>query len=1843
MPLVDFTLPSWKSGIHLLAILHYHNPQSVPNLLHQPTTQLAGVLKIVSETYHIPILFDPLLEDDNQDESAILNYLIELIPCLFNPTKDKIIQRHKDIDRFKNSTITTFTSTFSVQQLNITKTTKYKKDTSSNDLDHVESTASILVEKLNNLHHRLISNIPTRLSSSSVSSVDLSFTDDSTTVSTSRYYENNSVASGSSSRSDSMLQLRVLHPLQATEEDYAVYDRNFKLLQSEFQMLTDGDIYLFQNEIKDLDISNHQQLVVSKNQLFQLHQTISDEFERSELELSHFRRGFAFGRMCSSIRQELEAVQNQMLKSITTHYDIQALESCMERTTSLVGTLQSNFSDLIDDTTQEDTLYLTKFEYISNKNNLVMNWVDEVRVWFTEAERIEQWIKIRIEKLNDTMLPDPLQLELSVTYNQVQEYNTTYARLEKEIDTFNEEDMARLRSHVKTLTGSGRADKDLSPADTTTIEITLTTLSSLDKLMHLLRKKSYDLQLLTQRVSWEQEHKKSQTWLLETKTDLSEFLNSKARWIPTTAVINSTSSRREQLLEKEKDKEAIIQQLLYFEKSVSEFDQNQFTKTINHFEYLDSTSRLELPQHLKTRQVSCEQTLEDLMKRLVFTRHVVEQRLNVMDFLHQVEVVVEETEVIKRDVSDLETHACSREEDREITTRIQVMHEKIAQLVNLTAHRIPYPVHALEIDRESNLTANERIREVVTEKCNQLIVISEDLNVRLFMFRDILKIYHFGREYLETGVQLCDWADDRLLMIQKAKINIYDIGSFSVQDLQVRERDLKMILDRLKNGKENEVVELLTCIQSLLESGEKLNVVSLDRDGLLEISLNLEEKFDRLQHVLKQHELDLEALRKKMEDGNSYLENNRGLQSFIDKTRQSIPGLKQTCGFITGQSEQQDKQRLDMFTHSLEHINTDYTVHQLQFQDICSNFILIEHSKIENIQEIRIIQQALENNWSVLQKEIEDLKVFFTTVEEWYDRQRRLSMVEKDLLGHINQDIISLAKSGWEDTDLFNLQQKIDEASIHLKEIGVDIRGASDTAVEDPLQTANYSRARDRHSYLMNKVQAASNNLDTLRCNANKAVAYSTFLSDTDKLLDQVQDQTDTILRRLSAVGSSKFSSQSLQSIDLIFKSSQNANSRSEKDYLMLAKQLKNLFIAGKELESETQSSTSSLNLIKHIKESLNQLSNTIGLEKKQIMFIRKVQIHAKAATDLQTWIQHCSKAISELPKDASLNDLLNELDSLEQKMNEMKPTVKAFQEMEARIFFTKDGQPLDLYEMNLDQTEIKEAIEERRVSLLGLWDSLEKQYQEAISDLDKSKRTEEISQKLKFILTKLYDMNDRVDAIRIFRSSVISKDSSCDLITVRTCPLTAIPTEHRLASAKAELNILDRDLETNLQPIVQSIDDKLNAMTPESITEALSTQRTEISDVLQNLVDFINTKRKAIIEAEKMADFLIVMEELEVLLLALAEVVSRADPSNARIMDGVYNRSDLQILLIDLDTRYHYYNPKISELIDEFKQVANKLMEDQRVVDAVTQSCDKWTQLKSEAASRKSKLIALIASLNDNTGFDNSAIDIPPIPQQETKTCTLVKRRSIPRYMGKTTTRTNKTSVDSASKLPSTPKPSSLVKKSSLRQLKSPTFRASTKTPENYVSDPQNVLDVALGDILNDSPYKIQVKMVPGEVGKYWFGITNPKLAYCRILRSRMVMVRVGGGWVELSQFLSDHALLEGGNFVPGRSKLPTAAAAAGSGNGGGILREGFLNATTVGKNNSRISVRSPPLMTESRSSLTYRTSAAATGTTFGHGIKTGNKFLVTLDSEGNRVEVKMTKATSNNTKFSTPRRMNV
>lgn len=90
--------------------------------------------------------------------------------------------------------------------------------------------------------------------------------------------------------------------------------------------------------------------------------------------------------------------------------------------------------------------------------------------------------------------------------------------------------------------------RNLSPADTDLIEVTLTTLLALDKLVHLLRSRSEFLQLTNLRLTWEEKRLGAFSEHKSIQEDIESFVKKSARWTPEAyrrmveSLVNASSS-----------------------------------------------------------------------------------------------------------------------------------------------------------------------------------------------------------------------------------------------------------------------------------------------------------------------------------------------------------------------------------------------------------------------------------------------------------------------------------------------------------------------------------------------------------------------------------------------------------------------------------------------------------------------------------------------------------------------------------------------------------------------------------------------------------------------------------------------------------------------------------------------------------------------------------------------------------------------------------------------------------------------------------------------------------------------------------------------------------------------------------------------------------------------------------------------------------------------------------------------------------------------------------------------------------------------------------------------------
>ncbi|TXT08968.1 hypothetical protein VHUM_02442 [Vanrija humicola] len=116
---------------------------------------------------------------------------------------------------------------------------------------------------------------------------------------------------------------------------------------------------------------------------------------------------------------------------------------------------------------------------------------------------------------------------------------------------------------------------------------------------------------------------------------------------------------------------------------------------------------------------------------------------------------------------------------------------------------------------------------------------------------------------------------------------------------------------------------------------------------------------------------------------------------------------------------------------------------------------------------------------------------------------------------------------------------------------------------------------------------------------------------------------------------------------------------------------------------------------------------------------------------------------------------------------------------------------------------------------------------------------------------------------------------------------------------------------------------------------------------------------------------------------------------------------------------------------------------------------------------------------------------------------------------------------TDLGSELAVSPPPTKPASKShSVRSLSSVASRSSlvSSTSHRSLHHSRSRLDVNV-PVVPAGPETPTSEDWKDESGCYWIGTgSRARLCFCRILRSRTVMVRVGGGWVELSRYLLDH-----------------------------------------------------------------------------------------------------------------------
>ncbi|KAI7866814.1 hypothetical protein BDF14DRAFT_1743342 [Spinellus fusiger] len=673
----------------------------------------------------------------------------------------------------------------------------------------------------------------------------------------------------------------------------------FSQLHAHLAILESKDLPEFRSTVRHLPLdANHPRVEAVEA----AYSALQLQLKRGTTDLDH---------IITPIRNELDFIQAKMLKTTTTDTGIQDLENRVVRAGELIRNVEEQYGHLLP-SNQDYQLLLND---IVHQHTIVCRWVEEVRVWYVEADRIRNYLQTHINALENTAIADGLEeIEIEYTSDQLHQLNDEHQILQAQIEEFNHTDMTRLRDHVKALTGTERAE-ELSPADTTTIEITFTTLTTLDRLMHLLLQRTHDVRLLTLRVAWEQHYETAIEWVRETAQEMTVFV-AKARWQMDTATGEC------------------VQSLVDLEQRIKAFDEKEFSTTVNVYQELDDSSHIELPSHLESRQVALEEAFEQMTVRIAFARQVVEQRLMVNEFMTRADTLKTDGDALRLALLEAEKQAKMGDTDKQFRERVQLFQEGALQLVTGVATRIIYPEATQPCDQQDTYDANDGLQSMISTKKSALILFGESLEHKLTSYRRVLQLLQQMNTLQEESTRLEAWVDERSRKISKARVDVFVAKcALDTTDLGRLQRERDGQRAKIKAFWENDLGKVNKSIQTLEQAASK-HTMTLPtqrvRDRMEKVIVQLKS----LEERVDQHSNELQVLASRIEWENG-----------VQKTTQWIANTTlKVWGFV---SQQAQWRPCDAAVHSGDMSPSSMSK---QWTDVLSEFDSLEYKRSEFVQ-----------------------------------------------------------------------------------------------------------------------------------------------------------------------------------------------------------------------------------------------------------------------------------------------------------------------------------------------------------------------------------------------------------------------------------------------------------------------------------------------------------------------------------------------------------------------------------------------------------------------------------------------------------------------------------------------------------------------------------------------------------------------------------------------------------------------------------------------------------------------------------------------------------------------------
>jgi hypothetical protein len=661
-------------------------------------------------------------------------------------------------------------------------------------------------------------------------------------------------------------QVELLHPLEGSRTNAVVYKERLDAYADKFIQFQNTTWKEFKVATRQLSRAVMQVVSVQSAQVMSKYDALVIGLEKERQSCKNFERGLVIVQTVRQIESELELIQSMMedngQEKATTNDAIQLLESKVAAVRSTIYATREEYGDLLAD----DVRFTKLFSVIQSRYETVNQWVDQVRVWFIEAERIQSWIEERVQAIqerNASISVDPLSEEFDYTNwapaitDPIYEEHT---KLKREIERFNQDDMTRLRSHVRELTGT--ASRNLSPADASTIEITLNTLTVLDRLMGLLRTRSQLVETLRIRIQWEKLMKTALDWCNTKDAAILSFMNGKARW-------REPEEDEATVLYLKQLTEEVIQTLVSLENSIAAFDKGEFTAVLDKYQEMEELDGV-LPRHLEERQEALEEQFELIMKRCSFVRKIVEQHLTVSDIAAQFRKLKTEGEKLKVSMTHSNDTSSNSPENISFDERVQEFKDNSSNWVTTLSRRVPYPSPPEILQgefEESNQVANAAIHDRLNEYSTVLAEITEELEELLSSHRENLSLQQRASLAYDDLFRITNWLEERLRALQKFDTSMIEEEeniTLEEETLNRLEKEEEGIAIRLQQLEDRDIKKTLDIVRQLEVEIDQTNSVSIDRSTLVNGIERLEQGCSELKDTLQLRVQEIDVLRKRI-------------------------------------------------------------------------------------------------------------------------------------------------------------------------------------------------------------------------------------------------------------------------------------------------------------------------------------------------------------------------------------------------------------------------------------------------------------------------------------------------------------------------------------------------------------------------------------------------------------------------------------------------------------------------------------------------------------------------------------------------------------------------------------------------------------------------------------------------------------------------------------------------------------------------------------------------------------------------------------------------------------------